>query len=280
MRKLFLLNLKVKGIFEIFYQKLFEKKNSTLAVDVIITLHPKDNKILKDCLKGIKKNLMHSIRKIYIITKNSNKIKSLINEFDCIFVNEKSVLDLEKNQINYRPNNIDRSGWLYQQLLNYSGVISLGECEYKFCINADTILARQQKFFKNNKVVFNACDDYHYDYFDIAKKLLNIKKTSLFSFTSHSMLYKKSVMLDMLKLIEINFKTKWYLAILENVNKNLHSCHSDFETYAQYFYNYHKKSMIIEYWFNKTVFKDTKILNYFNHLMYKSISLHSWAKNR
>ena len=87
-------------------------------------------------------------------------------------------------------------------------------------------------------------------------------------------------MIDMLSLIERNFKKKWYLAILNNVNKNLHSCHSDFETYAQYFYNYHNKSMKIEYWFNKTVFKDTKILSYFNHLIYKSISFHSWAKNR
>ena len=65
---------------------------------------------------------------------------------------------------------------------------------------------------------------------------------------SHNILYKRSVMIDMLSLIERNFKKKWYLAILNNVNKNLHSCHSDFETYAQYFYNYHNKSMKIEYW--------------------------------
>ena len=279
MRKLLLNTLKIKGIFEIIFQK-FKKRNLALAVDVIITLHSKDNEILGDCLKGIKKNLMHKIKNIYIITKNTNKIKHLTNEFDCIFIDEKTVLKLEKEQINYKPNNQDRSGWLYQQLLNYSGVVSLGECEYKFCINADTILSRQQMFFKNNKVVFNACDDYQSDYFDIAKKLLKIKKTSLFSFTSHNILYKRSVMIDMLSLIERNFKKKWYLAILNNVNKNLHSCHSDFETYAQYFYNYHNKSMKIEYWFNKTVFKDTKILSYFNHLIYKSISFHSWAKNR
>ncbi len=279
MRKLLLNTLKIKGIFEIIFQK-FKKRNLALAVDVIITLHSKDNEILGDCLKGIKKNLMHKIKNIYIITKNTNKIKHLTNEFDCIFIDEKTVLKLEKEQINYKPNNQDRSGWLYQQLLNYSGVVSLGECEYKFCINADTILSRQQMFFKNNKVVFNACDDYQTDYFDIAKKLLKINKTSIFSFTSHNILYKRSVMIDMLSLIERNFKKKWYLAILNNVNKNLHSCHSDFETYAQYFYNYHNKSMKIEYWFNKTVFKDTKILSYFNHLIYKSISFHSWAKNR
>lgn len=279
MRKLLLNILKIKGIFEIIFQK-FRKKKIEFPVDVIITLHPKDNEILIDCLKGVKKNLLHEIKNFYIITNNSNKITNLLDKYGCIFVDEKQLLNLEKNQIDYKPKNKDRSGWLYQQLLNYSGVISLGKCEYKFCINSDTILSRQQKFFKNNKVVFNACDDYHHDYFDIAKKLLNIKKTSLFSFTSHNMLYKKSVMIEMLKLIENNFKKKWYFAILENVNKNLHSCHSDFETYAQYFYNYYRDSMLIEYWFNKTVFKDTKILSYFNHFIFKSISVHSWAKNR
>ena len=86
-------------------------------------------------------------------------------------------------------------------------------------------------------------------------------------------------MQEMLKTIEKNFNQLWYEAILNNVNKNLQSCHSDFETYAQFFYNHYKKSMKIEYWFNKSVFKDTKINNYFNHFIYKSISIHSWAKN-
>ena len=87
-------------------------------------------------------------------------------------------------------------------------------------------------------------------------------------------------MKQMPKTIEKKFKEPWYLAILNNINKNLHSCHSDFDTYAQFFYNNYKKSMKIEYWFNKTVFKNTKINNFFNHFIYKSISIHSWADDR
>ena len=87
-------------------------------------------------------------------------------------------------------------------------------------------------------------------------------------------------MKQMLKTIEKKFKEPWYLTILNNINKNFHSCHSDFDTYAQFFYNNYKKSMKIEYWFNKTVFKNTKINNFFNHLIYKSISIHSWADDR
>ena len=84
---------------------------------------------------------------------------------------------------------------------------------------------------------------------------------------------------SMHKIIEKRFKEKWYYAIYNNVNKNLHACHSDFETYAQFVFNYHRNSMKIEYWFNKTIFKDKSISNYFNQFILKSISFHSWAKD-
>ena len=87
-------------------------------------------------------------------------------------------------------------------------------------------------------------------------------------------------MKQMFNTIEKKFKELRYLVILNNINKNLHSSHSDFDIYAQFFYNKYKKSIKIEYCFNKTVFKNIKINNFFNHFIYKSISIHSWADDR
>ena len=63
-------------------------------------------------------------------------------------MDENSLIDLKKENINYVYKNIDRSGWLFQQFLNYACVVKLGMSEYKFCINADTILSKKQTFLK------------------------------------------------------------------------------------------------------------------------------------
>ena len=228
---------------------------------------------------SVNKNLMHPKKNIYIITQRSENVIKLIQNLGAIFIDEINFTNISKDKINYYHRGKDRSGWLFQQFLNYAAVMSLGDCEYKFCINSDTILSKKQIFIKKNKIIFNASNDYQKEYFDIAVKLLKLKKVSKFSFTSHHMLYKRSVMNEMLKTIEKNFNLLWHDAILNNVNKNVMSCHSEFETYAQFFYNHHRKIMKIEYWCNKTVFKHTKIDNLFNHFFYKSISFHSWAKN-
>tara|TARA_B100000029_G_scaffold495792_1_gene561214 strand:- start:881 stop:1732 length:852 start_codon:yes stop_codon:yes gene_type:complete len=278
-RKFYLNVLKISGFFEIIYSFIFAKKSNT-EVDVIITLHHKDKEKLANCIWGIKINLLHKINSIFIITDKFEEKINYVHNLKCEYINEKELLKISKKDINYKSHNIDRSGWLLQQLLNYQAVISLGDSEHKFAINADTILSRKQIFVKKNKIVFNACDDYQIDYFDIAKKLLDLPKLSFLSFTSHHMLYRRSIMKEMLTKIEEKFKTTWPEAILNNVNKKLHSCHSDFETYAQYHYNYYKNDMKVEYWFNKSIFKKDKIKNYFNHFYYKSLSFHSWAENR
>ena len=276
--KIDLILLKLNGFLELFFSFFLKSTKSNQSLDVIISLHEKDIEIIELCISALRINLMHEINYIFIITKNIESIKNKIKKLKCSFVDENSLIYLKKENINYVYKNIDRSGWLFQQLLNYAGVVKLGKSDYKFCINADTILSKKQKFLKNNKIVFNACDDYHFDYFEAAEKLLGLKYFSKFSFTSHHMLYRKSIMESMHKSIEKKFNESWDVAIYNNVDKSLHACHSDFETYAQYVFNYHRNLMKVEYWFNKTVFKNKNVSNYFDKFFFKSISFHSWAK--
>ena len=43
---------------------------------------------------------------------------------------------------------------------------------------------QKTNFSKNNKIVFNACDDYHLDYFDAAEKILGAKNFPSFLYQS------------------------------------------------------------------------------------------------
>jgi hypothetical protein len=274
--------LKLFGYFYFLLEFFFPIKKSLLPIDIIITIAPKDVDKLKDCLIGIKKNILKPIKNIFIIGKINFKLKAIEKLFSCIHIDENVLLNRKKLKIRYKYENNDRSGWLYQQLLNYQAVILLGKERYKLAINSDTVFSKKQKFEKNKKIVFNASDSYHAPYFDAARKLLDLKNVTNISFTSHHIIYDKTILLKMLKYIERKYKDKWYHSIIKNIKYNHLSNHSEFETYAQYVMSKYKKLTKVEYWFNKTVFKKNKknFIDIFNSYFYKSLSFHSWIDNK
>lgn len=270
--------LKIKGYIFFLYEFFFPLKKSLLPIDVIITVHPKDFDKLENCIIGVKKNILHDINKLFLIGPNDKKLIKIAKKFSCNFINEDELLNKKDLRINYIYNGVDRSGWLYQQLLNYKAVITLGDEKFKLAINSDTIFCKKQRFEKNKKIIFNVCDSYYLPHLLVAKKILNLEKFSYISFTSHHIIYNKLILNEMVSLIEDRFKSKWYRAILNNLDYWEHSNHSEFETYAQYVLTNHRNDVKIEYWFNKTVFlKDqNNIENIFDCFFYKSISFHSW----
>lgn len=278
LNKIFKFFLKTKGIISFFLEFLFPLKKDLTDVDVIITVHPKDIQNLEKCIKAVKINLLHKINNFFIISQYHHELKKIITKNSCIFIEENKVLNKDILQINYKYKNQDRSNWLYQQLLNYQAVISLGDSDLKFAIDSDTILSKKQKFKKGNKLVLNVCDSYYLDHLFISKKLLSINNFSNYSFTSHYIIYSKKYLMELLNLLETKFKKRWYNAILDNLDYSIHSNHSEFETYGQYVMNRYKSNIKLEYWFNKTMFANNrkKIKNIFNCFFYKSLSFHSW----
>ena len=270
--------LKIKGLISFVFEVFIPLKKSSENVDVIISVHPKDIVTLENCINAVKINLLHNIKNVFIISQNDPEVQKIAITNSCIFIEENKVLNKDILQINYKYNNQDRSNWLYQQLLNYQAVISLGDSDLKFAINSDTILSKKQKFKKGNKLVLNVCDSYYLDHLFISKKLLSINNFSNYSFTSHHIIYSKKYLMELLNLLETKFKKRWYNAILDNLDYSIHSNHSEFETYGQYVMNRYKSNIKLEYWFNKTMFGNNrkKIKNIFNCFFYKSLSFHSW----
>jgi hypothetical protein len=275
---LYLIYLKIIGYIFFFIEFIFPLKKSSTPIDIIITLAPKDLDKLENCLIGIKNNILHPISKIFIIGSKSNELDIILKKFKCEHVNEEELLNKNELNIKYIHNNIDRSGWLFQQLLNYQGVSSLGNENFKLAINSDTVFSKKQKFIKDGKMVFNASNTYHYPYFSIASKLLDLNKTTTVSFTSHHILYNKKIFKQMINYIEKKYNKKWYKAILDNLNYSILSNHSDFETYAQFAIKNYKKSITIEYFFNKDIYeKDLKNFSKnFQTFFYKSLSFHDY----
>ena len=270
--------LKISTGFKMLINKFLPKIKSKKKIDIIITVAPKDFNKVTDCINSLRKYLLDNIANIYLVGPIDKKIFNISKINNCIFVDENNLLEKEKLNIEYIYKKKDRSNWLYQQLLNYKAVMKLGEENYKLAFNADTIMTSYQKFLIGNKIVFNISSDYHKPYFDIAKKLLNLNSITNFSFTSHHIIYDKRILLEMLEIIERESEVEWFKAIIKKCNYDELSCHSEFETYGQFYYNYYRHNMILEYWFNLTQTKKGNINFIKKGLFCKSISNHHWSE--
>ncbi len=274
--------LKIIGYLSFIKYFFLPTKSIDTSIDVIITIAPKDVDKLENCLIGIKKNILHPISQIFVIGKSSLELSNIEKKYSCVHVEEENLLSKNKLNINYTYNDIDRSGWLYQQMLNYEAVLSLGNENLKLAVDSDTVFSKKQIFIKGKKIIFNASDSYHRPYFEAAKKLLDLPKVTNISFTSHHIIYNRKFLMSMLNYIKNKYNEKeWYNAILKNIDYQCFSNHSEFETYAQYVMYEFRNSVKVEYWFNKDVRKKDllNIKDIFNSFFHKSLSFHDWLKN-
>lgn len=251
----------------------FKKNNiSKIPIDIFIPASVKDTKVLGNVIKNALINIQHPINKVFVIAAECNEIIEICNEFGAVFINENDVLSYNKNSINYLVNNIDRSGWLFQQLLKLNAD-TIVEMENFLILDADTSFVRPKTFIYKRKTILDLSQERHEPYHVVYEKILNRKTTSELSFITHYMLFNKHL-LKLLKFeIESIHHKDWDKAILEKVDYNSQSGFSEYELYGNFVSEKYPKLIKKEYWFNSTL-HSTVNPNYI-----KSISLHSYIKD-
>ena len=253
--------------------------SSKTKIDVIIPVTYKDMEILPYCVKSVQEYVNHPINKIFIISAKTEDIKTFCDTNTCSFVDENTILPISKKNIKYNVAGINRSGWLFQQLIKLSGD-SISILDNYLIVDADTVYIRPRVFEQNNKTIFDISDEYHRPYFKTYKKLLGPDIFLPASFTSHNMMINTSVLRELKNKIEKRSHLKWYEAIINNIDKKEGSFISEQETYGTYMFQNYRNKMILEYWFNLSL-KRAKISNAKNliHLLspfYKSLSFHNY----
>jgi hypothetical protein len=249
------------------------KINSSVPIDIIIPTIDKDIDLLEKVIIAAKKNIKHPINKIFVISNNSLKLKEIITKYSCNFIEESTILPISKESIFYCFNGLDRSGWLFQQLLKLSAD-QISTQDYFLVLDSDTIFVKPKIFIYKNKMILDHSDEYHMPYFDTYHNLMKVPAKSDLSFISHYMLFNKKYLQELKKFIEKQNGQSWTEAILMNVNYNELSGFSEYETYGNYMLTFHKKKIIREYFHNLSCNEiPTSIPNF-----YKSLSLHSYNR--
>lgn len=276
---------KIRHLFYLIWVNFFSKSvkpNLLISIDIIIPIIEKDLVILPLCLEGLKNNVSHKIENIYIIAPDNKLIKEFTKVNNLIFVDENTVLGYSSKDINYTTTNgLNRSGWIFQQLLKLSGRV--GTSRYYLVIDADHVLIKPHVFITdNNLMVFYQSSEFHFPYYKIIYNLIRIHYMPLFSFVSHKMIFDKEELKKLQQKIEICSRKKlhWDEIILSSLNPNEPSCFSEFELYGNYI---EKTKKILLPWRQKALKKNklTSCDNLKNiYSKYWSVTFPSYLNNR
>ena len=234
---------------------------SSEPIDIVIPIIEKDLKILPLCIDGVRNCVKNKINKIYIVAPKVEDIIDFCRYNDLVFLHENSILGIEPKDINLiiEGNNgerIDRSGWLFQQLLKLSGKI--GDLDNYLCIDADHILIHPHVFLTSDNIpVFYMSEEKHLPYYATIKKLLPISKFSSLSYVAHKMIFNKKTLGTMHKEIENISGNDWITTIINNLDMQECSSFSEFELYGNY-----TKIKIHRPWKQKTLKSSSYSLSY------------------
>ncbi|MCM1108386.1 MAG: DUF6492 family protein [Clostridium sp.] len=226
-------------------------------IDVVIPVISKDLKILPYCLEGIRRCVTHPIGDIIIVAPAQPDIQQFCQLYRLKFVAEDSVLGFGVKDIHYVADGVDRSGWIFQQLLKWSGTIS--EREHFLVIDADHILIRPHTFLSaDGRTVFYRSREYHEPYYQTMRAMLGSAPYGTLSYVAHKMLFSRSELQRLKADIEAHCGCGWIEAILRLLDPHETSCFSEYETYGCFF---PKGKRILRPWRNKNLTTD-KLCDY------------------
>ncbi len=265
----------------LFYASLM-RIHSELPIDVVIPAAEKDVAVLGLAIDGIRRNAKHPIQSIFVVSPRSGAIEGLCRRKRCHFVYERDLLKMDPTDIGLVVNGLDRSKWIYQQFLKWSGD-ALAETTHYLVVDADTVLIRPQVFERGGRIILNYGDEYHRPYFEMYRRLLKEAASSPVSFTSHQTLFDKRVLGELKERIEYLHGCSWTEAIMKNIDPREPSGSSDYETYGQYMFLHHAAATAVEYWFNLSLRRTRNLRNVTLLALqyagkYKSLSFHSYQE--
>lgn len=257
---------------------------SALLTDIVICVAPKDYALLPLTIESVRKHLKHPLGEIFLVGQSSSQIQNLANILGCIFINEDSILPIASHNIHYRilHENLDRSGWLFKQLLNL-GANQFVKAPYYFAIDADTILLQDQVFERDGSLLVFHNEYFHEPYFQAYHKLIGKPTNTLLSTTCHQMFFSVERLTALKKHIEDLSGRLWWESILDAVDYSNKSGFSEYELYGQWSIQYFANNTLREYWHNisqdrNLIELNLKVLEEKFGANYRSVSLHHYIE--
>ncbi len=210
---------------------------SQLHLDVLIPAAEGDRDVLGVTIQGLRRNLAHPVGTIWVVADPALKSAQVAEALGCRVVDEGSVLPIVRAdidyQVEYQGESVDRSGWLFAQLLKLSAD-TISARENVLVIDADTVLVRPQTFTSRGRVVLFHSSEYHPPYFDAYRAVTGLAPASRVSCITHHMVMRRGTLLGLKSLMERTRSVPWWQAVLDTCVYKSISGFADYEVYGNY----------------------------------------------
>ncbi len=218
-----------------------------MAIDVVIACIDKDLPILRFCIQAARLFIEDGVDQIFIVAPDSPGIKQVAQAERCEFIDENAVFELRRSDVSCPVNGVDRSGWIFKQLL----VLCADRVSSKnsiLVLDADTVLIRPHRFLFHEKVTYFVSDELHAPYYDAYRKILKMPWRFPMSFVSHYMLFERRRLEALRADIARENNCQWYDAIVSlGKETNDISFFSEYETYGNYCLFKYPDDCLIQY---------------------------------
>ena len=249
-------------------------------IAVFIPVAPKDFDKISICVGSLRRYLLNPIHQIIVCGKDDLELRRLCKELQCSFVDESTIAPIKKSDIQILVDGIDRSGWVFQQILK----LSLFKCvkvDNALIWDADTCLNRRMLFAFDGVSVIEYDPHFHYPYFSSASKLLGGIPNLGVEFTCHKLLVNRRYLQEMFDLIEQNCNQKWFDAYINAFDTNELSSISDYAVYSLFMLSKHPDRVFLQHWRNIAEYdKTSRLRERILAIWFRSISHHDYAQNK
>ena len=253
-------------------------------IDILVPTTAKDRVVLKQMIDSLKKNVCHPIGEVHILAFENPDIVAFCKDNGYHFVEKKSVLGYGEERMPFMYKGVDRSGWVFQQLVKLSGEKIVKTRRY-LSVDSDTILIHPHIFIQgknNDTVVLRHNTEWHERYFRAFEELFGYEVPTRLSFTSHMMLFDTKHLVAMKKEIEQKKGKSWDQAYIDLIGSNEASPMSDYDTYANWVLYNHPDKVRTKPLYNaglpRTEFDTLEnLVKKYGH-RYKTLSFHSWIR--
>jgi FkbM family methyltransferase len=222
--------------------------NSALPLDLLVPVGSDDLDVLPAAIASWRNHLRHPIRAIHVVAQPGPEVQGVCDGLGVELVDEAAAVAISRSDIGYRPDGVDRSGWLFQQLVKLSADEITG-ADHVLVADADTVLLRPQVFEHRGRIILNQSDEYHRPYRDAYRRLLGEDPRSVISFVSHAMVLSRATLRRLRGELEERHGMRWDESILAALDQDEVSGFSEYELYGNYCL---ARGVAVEraYWFN------------------------------
>ncbi|UDF03390.1 DUF6492 family protein [Asticcacaulis sp. AND118] len=210
-----------------------DEVRSELPLDVVYVAREADVDTMGLSVESVRKFLRHPVSSFVVVGDENSRLPEFARDNGLRFVPENEVIGLRRTDISYTVDDVDRSGWMFQQLLKF-GAAKLASGSHYLVMDADTILLKPQVYQAGGRDLVLHSDEFHVPYFLTYGRLTGREPVTYTSSVSHQALINRNILGDLQSFLERKWHKPWFRAILDVVDYDNASGFSEYETYAQW----------------------------------------------